>query len=103
MSAVLCSFTGGLDEMRRADQSNPVKVLRALEKAGRYSVFEATANDTIARMMTRLYHKALIYRGKKYGGPMLKMDHTMGYPWSRAVLTDAAKQLLADYPEGATT
>ena len=98
MSAIICSFTSGLDDMRRADQTDPIKVLRVLEKCGRFSVFEATANDAIARMMTRLYHKALIYRGKRYGGPMLKMDHSMGYPWTKVVLTDAAKALLADFP-----
>jgi len=104
MSAVIvCSFSAGLDDMRRADQTDPVKVLRVLERSGRFSVFEATANDAVARMMTRLYHKALIYRGKNYGGPMLKQDQSMSFPWTKVVLTDVAKQLLADHPEKVTS
>ena len=98
MTAILCSFTDGLEDMRRADQSNPVMVMRILVASGRFSVFEATANDTIARMMTRLYHKTLIYRGKKYPGPLLKMDHSMGYPWTKVVITESGKALLSDWP-----
>lgn len=94
---IVCSFSNGLDDMRRADQSDPLKVLQVLSDAGRFSVFDATANLTIARTVTRLYHKALTYRGKSYGGPLLKIDNSMGYPWSKVVLTEAGKQLLSDY------
>ena len=53
----ICSFTSGLDDMKRKDQKDVVKVLRVLNKCNRYSVFEATENQTIAQMMTRLHHK----------------------------------------------
>lgn len=97
MNMIVCSFSNGLDDMKRKDQGDPVKVLQVLVKAGRFSAFDATANMTIARTITNLYHKALTYRGKSYGGPLLRLDHSMGYPWSKVVLTDAGKALLADH------
>ena len=87
MNIRLCSFSAGLDEMKRKDQANPVKVLRVLSKSGRYSVFEATDNQTIARTMGMLLSKGFI---KATGGQ---------YPWAEIALTDGGKRLLEDNPE----
>lgn len=103
MRIIVCSFSNGLDDMKRKDQADPVKVLQVLVKAGRFSAFDATANMTVARTITNLYHKALTYRGKSYSGPLLKLDNTMGYPWTKVVLTDAGTALLADYAAAGTT
>ncbi|APW37639.1 hypothetical protein RD110_10920 [Rhodoferax koreense] len=96
---IVCSFSGGIDEMKRADQRDPVKVLRVLVRDGRYSCFDASANLTIARTITNMHHKALIYGGKKYGR-VLKLDNTLEYPWSKVVLAEGGERLLADHPEG---
>ena len=98
-SVIICGFSEGLDDMKRADQSDPLKVLRVLKQAGRFSAFEASANMTIARMMTRLYHKGLTYKGVNYGGPMLVHDKSTGYPWTKVIFSDSAERLLADHPE----
>ena len=87
MNIHICSFSAGLDEMKRKDQADPVKVLRVLAKCGRYSVFEATDNQTIAEMMTRLLSKGFI---EATGGQ---------YPWTEIALTDGGKRLLEDNPE----
>ena len=47
----LCTFTGAVDEMKRKDQGDWLKVLRVIAGHPRVSVFEATANATIARTM----------------------------------------------------
>jgi len=86
MSAILCSFSTGLDDMKRKDQRDHLKVLRVMAAAGRFSVFEATANPTIARTVTYLYH-----RSRADGGPLLKHDDSMGYPRTKVVLTEAGK------------
>lgn len=90
MRAILCSFTTALDDMKRSDQRDHLKVLRVMAGAGRFSVFEATANPTVARTVTHLYH-----RSQADGGPLLKHDESMGYPWTKVVLTDAGRAALA--------
>lgn len=82
----ICSFSVGLDEMTRKDQRQPAKVLRVLHQAGRFSVFEATANQTIANTMTYL---------NKHG--YIEIDNSPGYPWSKVKLT-AAGFALAGLP-----
>lgn len=74
--AHVCTFTGALDDMRRADQRNHLKVLRVLAESPRFSVFEATANAGIARTMDRLRREGYIV-----------IDNCEPYPWSTAVLT----------------
>lgn len=98
MNAILCSFSSGIGDMKRAQQGNVVKVLRVLKKCGRYSAFEASENDVIARMMTRLHHKgySVIRDGKRvdYG----KLIETTGgdFPWTKVRLTEGGERLLAD-------
>lgn len=103
MNIHLCSFGAGLDEMKRKDQADPLKVLRVLAKSGRYSVFEATDNQTIARTMDRLRFKEYRWRSpsgfrkKTYG---VLLEATGGqYPWTNVALTDGGKRLLEDNPE----
>jgi hypothetical protein len=98
-SVFICSFSSGLDDMKRKDQSDVIKVLRVLSECKRYSVFEATANMTIARMMTRLHHKSYTIVSKdgtkKDYGLLIK---SVGgeYPWTKIELTDGGKRLLED-------
>lgn len=83
-SIYLCSFSSGLDDMPRKKQRDTVAVLRVLKKCGRFSVFEATANQVIANMMDRLCH-----------GPYIVTDHSCGYPWTKVTLTAAGEALLS--------
>jgi hypothetical protein len=71
--------------MPRKDQRDIAKVLQVLERRGRFSVFEATDNQTIAATMTRLSHSDLI-----------ETDNSCGYPWTTVKLTDAGKRYLQD-------
>lgn len=81
-----CSFTEGLDDMPRRKQADTAEVLRVLEAnpRKRFSVFEATANMTIARMMTRLVHEGYI-----------ETDNSCGYPWTKYKLTDKGRAAAA--------
>lgn len=100
-NVIICCFSSGLDDMKRKDQRDVVKVLRVLAAAGRYSVFEATANQTIARMMDKICHKGCTLVGpdgtKRTYGKLLK---TLGgnYPWTYVELTDGGRKLLEDNP-----
>jgi hypothetical protein len=89
MSAAIfiCSFSSGLDDMPRKDQRDIAKVLRVLEQCGRFSVFEATDNQTIATTMTKLCHSNLI-----------ETDNSCGYPWTKVKLTEAGRSYLQDAP-----
>ena len=100
-SVIICSFSSGLDDMKRKDQKDVVKVLRILAECGRYSVFEATANQTIASMMDRICHKGCTLVApdgtkREYG----KLVRILGgnYPWTHIELTDGGKRLLEDNP-----
>ena len=84
MNAVyICSFTSGIDELPRKQQAQFEPVLRVLEATGRFSVFEATANQTIAKTMTRLMASEYV---EDMGG---------AYPWRKVRLTAAGKRLIA--------
>lgn len=80
-------FTAGLDDMKRADQRDPVAVLRVLEKIKRFSVFEASDNDTIATTMTMLFERGYV---KDIGG---------GYPWTNIEITEAGQQFINENTE----
>lgn len=102
MSSIhICCFSSGLDDMKRKDQNDVVKVLRVLAQCGRYSVFEATANQTIAVMMDRICHKGCTMvqaddTKRAYG----KLVNILGgnYPWTHVELTEGGKRLLEDNP-----
>ena len=101
MNLHIDSFSSGLDEMKRKDQADPVKVLRVLSKFSRFSIFEATENMTIACTMERLMGKEcrrLLPDGtRKNYGVLLKITGGQ-YPWSEFDLTDGGKRLLEDNP-----
>lgn len=91
-------FSAGLDDLTRKQQADHIAVLRVLKRTGRFSAFEASENDTIARMMTRLLTKSLTTvepDGTKHKhGVMLEWEDC-GYPWTKVKLTPAAEALLA--------
>ena len=94
MSAIhLDRFSAGLDNLTRKQQADAVHVLRVLARTKRYSVFEATDNDVIARTMTRMHHKAYMHYG------VLLKDVGGDYPWTHIELTDGGRQLLVDNAE----
>ena len=71
------SFTSGLEELPRRKQRDPDAVLAVLRAAKRFSVFEATANSTIARMMEELQRLGRI-----------STDNSCGYPWINVTAID---------------
>lgn len=96
MSAVYIDrFSAGLDDLTRKQQADAVAVLRVLARTKRYSAFEATDNDVIARTMTRLHHKGYMH----YGRLIQKRGDGGAYPWTNIELTEGGLKLLADHPE----
>lgn len=90
----LCSFSVGIDELPQRKQRDAAEVLKILAQTKRFSVFEATANNVIAKTMTRMQGHYF----KVVGG---------GYPWCEIELTEAGKKLLLEgserlYKEGDT-
>ena len=77
-------FTSGLDEMKRKDQGDVAKVLAVLKVHGRFSVFEATHNQAIAKVMDRVCSDGLVSVDKKRSA----------YPWTYVTLTDAGEAML---------
>ena len=99
MTMFICSFSAGLDDMKRKEQADVVAVLRVLQQAGRFSIFEATANQTIARTITRLCNKAcsIVRNGVRTDyGKLIDTDNSCGFPWTKVSLTDGGIRLLAD-------
>lgn len=98
MTAILCSLSSGLDDLPRARQRDVAVVLRVLKARGRFSVFEATANDTIARTMTNLCHKGILIvskDGTQKFGKLIETDNSCGYPWTKVRLTEDGERFLA--------
>lgn len=83
-AAIPCSFSSGIDDMKRSEQKDPMKVLRVLAARPRFSAFEATDNMGIARSLQRLKDEGYI----TYPEPQ------PGYPWIRTELTDKARAAL---------
>ena len=77
----VCNFSGGLDDLPKAQQRDIGAVLRHLEQAKRFSVFKATANDRLARMMTDVMKSGYV---RDLGG---------GYPWINVELTDTGRAI----------
>lgn len=80
-------FSAGLDELTRRQQKSFTEVLRVLDRTKRFSIFEATDNQVIARTMDCLTEQALI------------RVTPQGYPWSAVELTDAGRKWLAKADE----
>ena len=70
------TFSIGLDELPIRKQKSITEVLRVLHECGRYSIFEATATQYIAKTMD-----AIIKRG-------YVETENAGYPWTKAKLTE---------------
>lgn len=78
----ICFFDVGLDEMPMNEQADDIAVGRAIAKAGRFSVFDATANETIANTMDRLTVSGWF------------VFENAGYPWTKVTPTDAGRAAL---------
>lgn len=82
----ICNFSSGLDDMKRKDQKDIVKVLRVLKEYKRFSCFEATANPVIAKTVTLIIQRKLV----QYTG-----GH---YPWTNVEITELGEAVLAGGP-----
>ena len=93
-------FSAGLDDLTRKQQADHIAVLRVLEKTGRYSIFEATENQTIAKTMDRLLCKSCITvsDGVRTEHGLLLIRTGGEYPWATCQLTDAGKRLIEGRP-----
>lgn len=87
-TTIVCSFSVGIDELPRKVQRDAVAVARVIAKHGRFSVFEATANQTIARTVDRIWQ----------AGWFEETDPPAAYPWTRVRLTEAGKRALEEAP-----
>lgn len=77
-------FTVGLDDLTEEQQGDKAEVLRVIEKAKLFSVFEATENMVIANMLTDLEKTGMI------------TSERIGFPWIKAEITEKAKAFLAE-------
>jgi hypothetical protein len=93
-------FTSGLDELTRRQQADHIAVLHVLARTGRFSVFEASDNQVIARTMDRLIHKGFttVLDGKKTDHGLLLKLLGGNYPWTACELTEAGKRLIEATP-----
>lgn len=78
------SFSAGLDDLTRKQQKDEVSVMVALSKMTRFSIFEVTANQTIANMMDDIARRKLI---ETTGGQ---------YPWTTFKITEAGQRIIDD-------
>jgi len=81
----ICCFTAGLDELTRKQQKDVATVLGVLKETKRFSVFEATANQTIAKTVTVLFEYGLVENTKQGA-----------FPWTHVAITDAGERFLVD-------
>lgn len=81
----ICRFTAGLDELTRKQQKDVATVLRTLKETKRFSVFEATANQVIAKTVTLVFERGLVENTKQGA-----------FPWTYVVLTEAGERFLED-------
>jgi hypothetical protein len=80
---IIDRFSAGLDDLKRKEQGDHVKVLQVLERTKRFSVFEATENDTIAHTMTYIMQEGFAH---SVGG---------AYPWTEVELTEKGRAAVA--------
>lgn len=82
-TVIVCSFDIGLAELPERKQRNPWHVARHLARAGRFSVFDATGSETVARTMDWLWDSG-----------WFTWDNSCGFPWTRCALTDVGRAAL---------
>lgn len=94
------NFSTGLDDMKRSDQRDMMKVFAVVAREGKFSTFEASANNTIAGTMTALMRSGLLesytpesYKAKPEPGGAKGPDQDT-YPWTFVRLTDAGRKAL---------
>lgn len=86
MKAVYLDKFTTLDEVPNKQQGDARVVLRAIMAAGgRFSVFDATANQRIASTMTWI---------ERTSGWVKRVEPDCGYPWVVVELTDAGRVAL---------
>lgn len=98
-SAILCSFSVGLDSLPRKDHREVVPVLRVLQAAGRFSCFEASATLPLARTMTYLMHERhVVRRSDGTVGDYGRLIESTGgrYPWTTIRVTEGGERLLKE-------
>jgi hypothetical protein len=76
------TFSAGLDDLTVKQAQCVDTVLRTLDRIKRFSVFEASANQTIARTMTDVFKKGYV---KDIGG---------AYPWTHVEITPAGRAII---------
>lgn len=76
-------FSAGLDDLTRKQQASVTEVLSVLDRVGRFSIFEATDNQTIASTMTHISNAGYV-----------ELDISCGFPWTKVKLTDKGRDLL---------
>ena len=93
------SFSVGLDDLRGKDRTMK-NILSILEKHGRFSCFEASANKWIAGTMTTLMRGTLIeqfvpdsYKGRREKDGCIAPNQNT-YPWTYVRLTNAGRKML---------
>lgn len=79
---IVCTFSGGLDDMKRKDQRDKAALLRKLSTMKAFSIFEVTDNQTIAKTMQSLVNQGQI---KTTGG---------AFPWTTFEITPAGQAII---------
>lgn len=94
------SFSIGIDDLPKDKAADRHLVLKMITDAGRYSCFEASANDTIADTMTALMKSDLVesyipdhFKNRRDESGLRKPVYDT-YPWTYVRLTDAGKAAL---------
>jgi hypothetical protein len=78
----ICCLSEGLDELPLRKQRDPFCVARFVARAGRFSVFESTANPTIASTLAWLIEQR-----------WLELESQL-FPWTAAKLSPLGARML---------
>ena len=79
----ICSFSA-LKDLPKKHHGSDRHILAAINNAGRFSCFEVTETQKLARTVTRLVREG-------------KIETTdLGYPWTGAKLTEAGRAALSE-------
>jgi hypothetical protein len=84
----VCNFSSGLDHLTRRKQAQILPVLEILHRAGKFSMFEATANRIVAKTMD------LLERDK-----YIEVDYSTPFPWLKVKLTEKALAIVQAEPQ----
>ena len=76
MTAHICCFSTGLDDLTQEQQRDDEAVIEVLRRTKRFSSFEASENNVIAATMTRLCKTRLT------------TDTSCGFPWINVTAID---------------